>query len=188
MVNDVLSRIILAREDPKWIESGAETPEEYEYWSWNTCGMACLKMILTSKLGGNYRTIELAKKCETYGGYKQLGKEIDGLIYQPFCKFIAKEFGLRARVFRIFLTVGRIKREVQKGNHFLVSVSPAIKKAENIPLSKGGHLVLVTGFDDDKKTLFIHNPSGLFGKSQENFEIAEKDFKRFFAGRGVLVY
>lgn len=188
LVNDLLNRKVLAREDPKWMDSGAETSEEYEYWSWNTCGMACLKMILTRKFGGVYRTVALAKKCESYGGYKRNGEIIEGLFYQPFCKFLANEFQIRAKVFRIFLTVGRIKKEVQKGNHFLVSVNPAIKKAGNTPKSKGGHLVLITGFDEDKRTLFLHNPSGFFGKSQENFEISEKDFKKFFAGRGILVY
>src|SRR3990167_6800417 len=119
LVGKIIERKILARDDQKWKNSGAKSPEEYEYWSWNICGMACLKMILASKFSKNYKMIELAKKCEEYGAY----------------------------------------------------------------VHNGGHLVLITGFDDHKKTLFFHNPSGFFGKSQENCEISEKDFKKFFASR-----
>ncbi len=188
MVEQIIKRKILARDDPNWKISGATTQEEYELWSWNVCGMACLKMILSSKFGKNYKTIELAKRCETYAGYDKNGDKIEGLFYKEFCKFLAKEFEIKSRFFRFFLTIGQIKRELKKGNYLMVSVSASIRKPDHTPEHKGGHLVLITGFDDDKKTLFIHNPSGFFGESQENYEIAEKDFKKFFAGRGILVY
>ncbi len=188
LVGEIIGGRIKAREDPKWKLSGAKTSEEYEYWSWNICGMACLKMILASKFGEEHKTIELAKKCEEYGGYVQNGEKIDGLFYKPFCKFLANEFQIKAKIFRIFLTIGGIKREIQKGNYFIVSVSSSIRDAAKTPEHKGGHLILITGFDDRKKTLFLHNPSGFYGKTQENHEISEKDFCKFFAGRGILIY
>ncbi|KKT29915.1 MAG: hypothetical protein UW16_C0021G0003 [Microgenomates group bacterium GW2011_GWC1_44_10] len=188
LANDFLNRKITAKDDPKWMDSGADSPEEYEDWSWNICGMACLKMILVKKFGGNYRTVELAKKCESYGGYRQYENKIDGLFYHPFCRFLSSEFKIKTKVYRFFLTLEGIKREVKKERHFIVSVNPAIKCAKNTPKYKGGHLVLITGFDEEKRTLILHNPSGLYGESQENYEISEKDFKKFFAGRGILVY
>lgn len=188
LVDKIIKRKILAREDPKWKKSGAKSPEEYEYWSWNTCGMACLKMILYVKTGKEHKTIELANKCEEYGGYIQNGEKIDGLFYIPFKEFLMKELKLEAKVFRFFLTVGRIKRELKTGNYMIASVNSSIRKPDHEPEHKGGHLVLVTGFDDTKKTLFLHNPSGFFGVSQENWEITERDFKKFFAGRGILIY
>jgi hypothetical protein len=30
--------------DPRWTESGAESPQEYAYWVDRACGAACLKM------------------------------------------------------------------------------------------------------------------------------------------------
>jgi len=188
LVGKIIERKILARDDQKWKNSGAKSPEEYEYWSWNICGMACLKMILASKFSKNYKMIELAKKCEEYGAYVQNGDKIDGLFYNPFKKLLEKEFRIKAKVFRIFLTIGRIKRELQNSNYLIASVSASIRKPDHTPEHKGGHLVLITGFDDHKKTLFFHNPSGFFGKSQENCEISEKDFKKFFASRGILIY
>ncbi|MBI2310325.1 C39 family peptidase [Candidatus Collierbacteria bacterium] len=188
LVGKIIGGKIGAREDPGWELSGAKTSEEYEHWSWNICGMACLKMILASKFEEEHKTIELAKKCEGYGGYVQNREKIDGLFYKPFCKFLANEFQIKAKIFRMFLTIGRIKREVQRGNYFIVSVSSSIRDVAKIPEHKSGHLILITGFDDRKKTLFLHNPSGLHGKSQKNYEITEKDFTKFFAGRGVLIY
>jgi len=35
-----------AADDPRWADSGASTPEEYEFWSHKVCGLACLKMIM----------------------------------------------------------------------------------------------------------------------------------------------
>lgn len=188
LVDEIITRKILARDDPKWRNSGAKSSEEYEYWSWNICGMACLKMILAKKTGKEFKTVELAKRVEVYGGYKQNGEKIEGLFYDPFCKALEKEFQIKAKIFRFFLTTSRIKKEIRKGNYFMVSVSAGIRKPIQTPEHKGGHLVLVTGFDEDKETLFLHNPSGFFGESQENYEIPEKDFKKFFAGRGILVY
>src|SRR5581483_419670 len=40
LVGKILSHEISAKEDMKWKNSGAETKEEYELWSFNVCGMA----------------------------------------------------------------------------------------------------------------------------------------------------
>jgi len=152
LVDEIIEGKIKAREDPRWKKSGANTPAEYELWSWNVCGMACLKMILMRKFGRDYKTIELAKKCEECGGYIKKGKVIDGLFYEPFIVFLKKELKLKAKVFKRFLTLWRIKRELKKGNYFIVSVSASIRKPVHTPEHKGGHLVLMTGFDDERKT------------------------------------
>lgn len=188
LVEKIIIGKMKASEDPRWKESGAKTSEEYEYWSWNICGMACLKMVLADKTKEIYKTIDLAKKCEEYGGYIQNGEKIDGLFYEPFLTFIKKEYGIEGKIFKRFLTIWRIKREVKKGNYIIVSVHAGIRKPAYVPEHKGGHLVLLTGFDNSKKTLFLHNPSGFFGESQRDYEMSEKDFKKFFAGRGILIY
>lgn len=186
MVEKILE-LNTAEIDLNWRSSGAKSKSEYELWSWNVCGMACLKMIIASMTGKKYKTIELAKKCELYGGYKPDGKSIDGLFYEPFVRFIKAEFGIDAKIFRRFLTIRKIKAELEKGNYFMVSVSRHVRNPEMNPEGKGGHLVLMTGYDNGTQSLFLHNPSGIYKKSQENFEISEKDFKKFFAGRGILI-
>ncbi len=89
--------------DPNWKKSGAKSEEEYEIWAWNGCGMACLQMILKKYVP----LVVLAKKSLGYGGYtinKKAQKEkdfrnyYDGLFYEPFVKFIKKEFDLKGKV------------------------------------------------------------------------------------------
>ncbi|MGD0003907.1 MAG: hypothetical protein ABSE06_06745 [Anaerolineaceae bacterium] len=45
-----------ARLDPRWQETGAQTAEEYAYWSGRACGPACVKMCVES-LGGERRSL-----------------------------------------------------------------------------------------------------------------------------------
>jgi hypothetical protein len=206
LIEDLLTAKIRSNSDPKWHSSGAESVEEYEQWSWNICGIACLKMILAFKLKKNYATIGLAKKALEYDAYKivkshkdiefldnrqifiEFGKSIEGMGYRAFCKFLKEEFRLKARV-AIELPLSRIKYELHKNNFVIISVHLTINRPEaEEPEKKGGHLVLVTGFDNKKKTLTIHNPSGFFNKSQEHLELSEKDFRKFYAGRGIIIY
>ncbi|MBV5330914.1 hypothetical protein JZU69_00485 [bacterium] len=42
--------------DPRWAESGAETPQEYAYWVERACGVACLKMCVEA-VGGPTRPL-----------------------------------------------------------------------------------------------------------------------------------
>jgi hypothetical protein len=43
-------------QDPRWAESGADTPQEYAYWVERACGVACLKMCVEA-LGGPVRSL-----------------------------------------------------------------------------------------------------------------------------------
>ncbi|MDD5552216.1 MAG: C39 family peptidase [Candidatus Pacebacteria bacterium] len=186
--DDILNKKKDAAEDKKWKNSGANSPEEYRLWSWHTCGITCFKMILADILGKEFKTINLAKKCAKYGGFRKKGENIEGLYYLPFCRFVRKEFKLKIEFVR-WLSIKRIKRELSQDNYVIATVNPNIRDLESsIPKKKGGHLVLVVGYDDKKKILFLHNPSGFYKKSQEYAEISEKNFKRFFAKRGVVVY
>jgi len=187
LVEDIVKGKIWASSDPKWKNSGAESTEEYIYWSWNICGMACLKMILADKFDKEYKLIELAKSCESYGGYRRNGNKIEGLFYKPFSVFLKQDYGLKARVWGWFLTIGRIRKEIEKGNYVMASVNAHIRDLGKEPMFKGGHLVLVTGYDRESHVLYLHNPSGFWKQSQQNFEITENDFRKYFAGRGIVI-
>lgn len=69
----------------------------------------------------------------------------------------------------------------------MASVSPHIKKPKQFNSKKGGHLILILGYDLDKKILYLHNPSGIYRESQEYAEVSFKDFKKFFDFKGIVI-
>jgi hypothetical protein len=182
----ILGKTMLAEDDPKWRNSGAKTKEEYADWSWAGCGMACTKMLLAHHTGKAIPLVKLGEKCHHYGGYKTPLLTSTGLHYAPYAKFMQAEFGLRARP-TVPLLLNEVIAELAKGNYILASVSPQIRHPEETPARKGGHLILVLGYDLDREVMIFHNPSGDSKKSQEYAEIPFTDFKKFFAEKGIIV-
>jgi hypothetical protein len=196
LVDQILKKEISARHDPLWKHSGAATKEEYELWSWNSCGMACLKMVLKHISFKEIPLLVLAKKCEQYGGYvvkksypknAEHWKRIDGLFYKPVVPFIKKEFGLSCDVKRV-LVLPEIMHAIAKGNYVIASVDPAVREPKSASTQNGGHLVLITGYDKKKKLFYLHNPSGYYKKSQKYAEISFSNFKKFFAHKGFIIH
>lgn len=187
LAEQIIRKKISAQKDPLWKNSGAKNPEEYELWSWNVCGMACLKMILSHAKGEVVPLIKLAKKCEKYGGYVKTGNKIDGMYYQPFLKFIEKEFELMGRI--VFpMTKKVISDELGKKNYVIASVSPLIRAPkEKLRGKRGGHLILIVGYDNVSKEFFLHNPSGDKKENQENASISFSNFEKFSSHRGIIV-
>jgi hypothetical protein len=57
-------------QDPRWAESGAETPQEYAYWVERACGVACLKMCVDAVGGLSMRSlVDWARLGLERGGY-----------------------------------------------------------------------------------------------------------------------
>jgi hypothetical protein len=187
LVQDIISHQRRAEDDPLWPRSGATSPAEYALWSWNGCGMACLKMLLAGR-GSLVPLVELARGCERYGGYVRRGDEVDGLIYAPFLAYLEAELGLHGRILAPMHT-DDIIRALAGGELVVASVHPAIRYAAEATEApgRGGHLVLVTGYDLESTTLTFHNPSGHTPASQENAELSVGVFERYFAQRGMAI-
>ena len=194
LVEGILAGKVDPKKDKKWRESGAKDLEEYKLWSWNICGIACLKMVLKYWKVGEFKSVQLAKKCTEYGGFDPEGAylsddgthlRIPGLFYKPFARFVGKEFGIKVLPTN-WLSVNRIKWELARGNMVLASVDSSIRGLPEFTGSK--HLVLMVGYDEKKRTVFFHNPGGYFGKSQMNVEMNEQTFGKFFKNRGYVFY
>ncbi|MFF9481834.1 hypothetical protein [Streptomyces sp. NPDC014733] len=76
LVPAIIRREISAAEDPLWRAYGADSPEEYAWWSWRLCGIACLRMALDhwrdEAEGGMAPTaMALAEERLRAGGYRQ---------------------------------------------------------------------------------------------------------------------
>lgn len=195
LVDKFIKKEISVINDPLWNNSGAKSKKEYLNWSWNACGMACLKMIIYNRENKEYAIVDLGKGCEDFGGYKvnisdfdvsRYLTSIDGLYYNGFIAYIKNKFGLTGRIKKNF-GIYEIIYNFALVRDVIVSVSPAIRDKNNLPKTKGGHLVLITGYDLIKKKIYIHNPSGLYKFSQENYSLTFTEFQKIFAARGIVI-
>jgi hypothetical protein len=174
-----------AAADPRWADSGAATPEEYEFWSHKVCGLACLKMIMAERGLPVLPTMRLVARALAAGAYVPDGDRVRGLIYRPFADWVGAEYGISAEV-AADLPVAALTALAAAGTLVIASVHPWIRWPERTPPERGGHLVLVTGIADG--LLRLHNPSGLPGLSQRNARLGADDFARFAAGRGIVIH
>lgn len=195
LMDEILGGKKPAQEDLRWKESGATTKNEYAIWAHNGCGMACIEMILEKKLSRKMSLVELGKLCMSYGGYAdnksaQMKNDYtnyyNGLFYAPFLTFIKKEFRLNGLVVSPMVE-NEIIKALDDKKFVIASVHPAIKNTEMFPEGKRGHLVLVVGYDVKKKKFYLHNPSGIYKKSQQYADITFHDFNRYFAKRGIII-
>lgn len=46
---------------------------------------------------------------------------------------------------------------------------------------------LATGYDLDKKLLYINNPSGHKTETQDHAKVSFDDFEKFFAHKGIVI-
>jgi len=171
--------------DPDWPLSGAESVEEYAKWVTTVCGMACTAMALEYFNKRKYQIIPLAKDALQHAVYQEHSGEISDMRYREFVDWI-NSYGLSATLYSR-LTVSGIMHILSKGGLAIASVNPNIRSYETAPRTqKGGHLVLVTGYDKDKGTITIQNPSGFVSlNTHHNHTLSINDFGKFFAGRGI---
>ncbi len=178
-----------AVDDPKWATSGAASAQEYADWVWHICGVTCFKMILAHATGQVIPTIALAKGCQEFGGYVRSKSGVinpKGLHYDAFCRFIAERFGWTGRVVAP-LTVKRMQAELSQSHYVIASVHPSIHQPATQPPARGGHLVLVTGYNAKDNSITYSDPCGRPGR-QDAVVISQEDFGRFFAHRGIVLW
>jgi len=173
--------------DPEWENTGAKLSEEYAKWVLIICGMACTSMALKHFKDKNVGTITLAKDALKHDVYRQEGDDISGMQYREYAKWV-RGYGLDARVYSR-LTMRGIEYLLSRGRLVIVSVNPNIREYETVSTTqKGGHLVLVTGYNKKNKTVTIHNPSGFTSSNtQQNHTISVLKFFQFYAGRGIAI-
>ncbi|MFG2906683.1 C39 family peptidase [Kitasatospora sp. NPDC048286] len=184
LVREIVDGRLDASADPRWGQSGAATAEEYAWWSWRLCGVACLRMALAHWWGMAPAAVALAGECLAAGAYLRDGDSLHGLIHAPFAAYVRQRWGLVAQARE--LTPGEVSAEVAGGALVMVSVHPSIREPYGPePVRRGGHLVLAVGATDT--ALLVHNPSGFPGESQAFARVPWRSFGRFYAGRGIVL-
>ncbi|MBC2876448.1 MULTISPECIES: C39 family peptidase [Streptomyces] len=184
LVEDIVTGRIRASEDPAWAQYGASDPEEYAWWSWRLCGIACLRMALAHFGRTPPKAMELAAECTAAGGYVKHADGLHGLIHAPFASWVRDRFGLAAEA-RPELSAADLPGILAAGGLAILSVHPSIRHPDSEPPAKGGHLVLAVGATEH--CLLIHNPSGFPGTSQRDFPVPWDRLGRFYARRGIIL-
>lgn len=184
LVPAIVAGTVHAADDPAWRRSGAATREEYAFWSWRTCGVACLRMVLAHRDGSAPPAMTLKDDCVAAGAYVVEGDAVHGLIYAPFVRYLQRRWSLPATV-ETSLTLDDAEAAVAAGRLVMLSVHPSVRSPGVEPGGKGGHLVLAVGTRPGG--LILHNPSGLPNTSQEFTPIAHDVLDGYFAGRGIVL-
>ena len=191
-------------EDPAplhdWRSDGYLSADDYRWWSRQTCGLACLQMVLASapdRWPRPPRKAALLADAVAAGALTPRDDgTVGGLYYAPFVDWVARDFGLHA-VSRPDLPVAELAERVASGAWLaMASVSCEIRTPDVAPTHTGGHLVLVhavvRGESGGVEGLVFHNPSGLPAGpgapgTAECARCAPGRFALFYAGRGILV-
>ncbi len=177
--------------DPRWADSGAESPQEYAYWVDRACGVACLKMCVEALDGPHHSLVAWARKGVECGGYLVRYDENGdahevGWIHSALAN-LAHEAGLRAEARAA--TLEEICAFVEQG--FLVMASVSYEAGDDrLPITKkGGHLMVVHGAELDNAgplAFYVHNPSGRRADLQAGARLAVERFAQAYSGRIIL--
>ena len=182
-----LTKKLVPADDPDWKNTGAVSPARYSQWAFTMCGMASVSMALKHFKGNHTQVAQLAEDALQEGVYVEDSKDISSMKYKEFTRWI-KKYGLQAEMYTT-LSLKGIQLALAEGKLVIVSVNPNIRGYNTAPvIQKGGHLVLVTGYDKTASTVSLNNPSGFVStNTQIKHTLSEWDFAHYYAGRGILV-
>jgi len=173
------------KNDPNWENAGALSPERYGKWATSACGMACTSMALKYFNNDVVPLVKLAEDALSHEVYSESDNGISGMEYYPYPKWI-KKHGIQAKFFGR-MNVKGIQHLLSKGNLVIVSVNPNIRGCHIAPTDQvGGHLIIAHGYDKNRQTVTISNPSGFVSlNSQSSHVLPVSEFQKYFAGRGI---
>lgn len=177
--------------DPRWAESGAETPQEYAYWVERACGVACLKMCVEALDGPRLTLVEWARIGVKSGGYLVRQDENGdahevGWIHSALAN-MAREVGFQAEARAA--TLNEILEFIQQG--FIVIASISFEAGDDrLPITKkGGHLMVVVGAEYDESgplVFLVNNPSGRRAELQTGARLTVQRFAPAYNGRVII--
>jgi hypothetical protein len=178
----------------EWKKLGFESFEDAQYWEKSSCGILCLKMAIDGFLLAKAEPLspsiaEYIKKGIAIGAYKDsVGWSHDGLVR------LAKEFGFSAN--RQNVSAVELRENLKRNCLSIISIKWAFEDYKSIKemlmfwKKSGGHLALVTGFEEEGKNVkgFYVNHTSLLPQYnwQDKFVPLEK-FMRGFTGRCIVI-
>jgi hypothetical protein len=179
-------------QDPRWAESGADTPQEYAYWVERACGVACLKMCVEA-LGGPKRSlVDWARSGLERGGYLIRRNEDGntreiGWVHSVLAE-MAQESGLTAEVRSA--SIEEIPADLRQGHMVIASVSYEAGDDRLAITKQGGHLMVVIGVEcvnGCPRAFYVNNPSGRQKELQANARLSFERFAAAYSGRVIVL-
>jgi hypothetical protein len=185
LIADIAYRGHPAGDDPNWAVSGAPDVASYSFWCSRICGIACLKMALAARDGTAPSLFELLTECIDYGGYvRRADGSVGGLYYEPFTRLLRERHNMVSEVIAD-MPSARIIEELGAGRFVMASVHKEVRRPEFPSPGRGGHLVLVTHYQDGR--FHFLNPSG-HTPAAVNATLAADVFDSFAAHRGIALH
>ena len=179
-------------QDPRWVESGAETPQEYAYWVERACGVACLKMCVEA-VGGPIRSlVDWARLGLVRDGYL-IRHEADGSSHEVgwvhgVLAEMAQESGLTAEARPASLE--EIPVYLRQACMVIASVSYEAGDDRLSITRQGGHLMVVIGAeceDGRPQAFYVNNPSGRRTELQAGARLPLERFAAAYSGRIIVM-
>ncbi|HSL30296.1 MAG TPA: C39 family peptidase [Anaerolineales bacterium] len=179
-------------QDPRWAESGAESPQEYAYWVERACGVACLKMCVEAGGGPVRSLVDWARLGQERGGYlvrqdaHGAMREV-GWVHNVLAE-MARESGLAAESHPASLE--EIPVYLRQGRMVIASVSYEAGD-DRLPITmQGGHLMVVVGaecLDGRPCAFYVNNPSGRRAELQAGARLSQERFAAAYSGRVIVI-
>ncbi len=179
-------------QDPRWAESGAESPQEYAYWVERACGVACLKMCVEAVGGPKYSLVDWAYMGLERGGYLVRYDE-DGSVHEVgwihrVLAEMAQENGLLAESHPAVLE--EIPEYLRRECMVIASVSYEAGD-DRLPITRqGGHLMVVLGaecVDGFPYAFYVNNPSGRRAELQAGARLPLERFAPAYSGHIIVI-
>lgn len=155
---------------------GARFIQEFSYWGWKSCAIACVMMALEAEGLYEGNLFDLVTECLLINGYafKNLrGRKNIGWKHESLCRLMTSK-GLNARMFRN-KSAKEISVMLEKGSYIIASIRS----------KTGGHMVLLTGLSGND---FFFNDPFIYGGGGENKKINIDDFDKIFLGGGIEIW
>ncbi len=171
-------------QDPTWVNAGFISEDEYRFWSRRICGIACLESILDfTEIPHKNRKSMLFDAIQRGAYVISENNIVNGLIYDPFCKWIYEEYKIKTKVYKN-QNLHYVADNISQFTMAIASVSTEIRAPTMPNFRQGGHLILIYGADE--KNIYFHNPSGT-PPFQKNVCLSIDEAERFHARRGILL-
>ena len=178
---------------------GAKDAEEFSFWVWRNCGIACVKMILDAhQKAPNKTMMDLTRRGIELEGYitHQEGKFVDqGWFHHSLVKLL-EENGLTAKS-KKWQSLTTVANDIIKNNHVILSVMApgrsyiqedgSFKPKQNAKY--GGHLILATSVTIENNavsSITVHDPRGL-PNYQADLTISADIFNSIFSNMTIVV-